>query len=52
MTKPLIYFKRIIRIGGGYYLNIPKIFMDVNDLTKKDVRLIITDLKRIEIKLK
>ena len=51
MTKPLIYFKRIIRIGGGYYLNIPKIFVDVNELTKKDVRVIIRDLKTIEVDL-
>lgn len=51
MTKPLVYFKRIIKIGGGFYLNIPKIFVDSNDLTKKDVRLIIRDLKTIEVKL-
>lgn len=51
MTKPLIYFKRIIRVGGGFYLNIPKIFVDVNDLTKRDVRIIIRDLKTIEVDL-
>lgn len=51
MTKPLVYHKRVIRIGGGFYLNIPKIFVDSNELTKRDVKLIIRDLKTIEVKL-
>lgn len=49
MTKPLIYFKRIIKVGGGYYLNIPKIFVDMNDLTKRNVRMTIKRLRTIEV---
>ncbi len=48
--KQLTYIKKLVKVGNGYYLHIPKVFMDANDLEKKMiVRLIIKDLTIIEV---
>lgn len=48
--KQLTYIKKLVKVGNGFYLHIPKVFIDSNDLEKERlVKLVIKDLSIIEV---